>query len=358
MNKSKEDYELIYKDNTYSFFRVYTHRGILEIGSPAWCLKTKSNWDKYQEKYPEQWVVIDNRYIKNIITPNNSYLGNKYININKTWVRFGLSFIRNSNGTVSWIAHNDNDDICKLDNYTFYGVLFTTLNLSNSQNKSYYQSFIGCEYISDGILKVNTNDAWVRLNFKEPNNSNDVNYVSLSKTYSYPIVVVRLKENGLPCVQINTTDKDMLGLSNIDINGRFGKLIASYVKNPVNIAYIGLKIRLGLINIDDALIHKDFILKVDRFLVFHWNSSYYIVIDSNIDKTYNLPTMDKNGNLRWDDTSGNIPSFYLINKLSFISDDFNRSDYHLEIVKELKALVDIKPDEKKVSGFWDFLKGR
>ena len=50
INKNKEDYELIYKDETYSFFRVYTYKGILEIGSPAWCLKTKSNWDNCKQK--------------------------------------------------------------------------------------------------------------------------------------------------------------------------------------------------------------------------------------------------------------------------------------------------------------------
>jgi hypothetical protein len=43
-------------------------KGILEIGSPAWCLKTKSNWDNYQAKYPEQWVATENRFLKN----NNS----------------------------------------------------------------------------------------------------------------------------------------------------------------------------------------------------------------------------------------------------------------------------------------------
>jgi hypothetical protein len=77
---SKEDYELIYKDNSYSFYRVYTYKGILEIGSPAWCLKTKKYWDDYQEKYPEQWVIIDNRYLKNIVTPNNNYFTNTYKN--------------------------------------------------------------------------------------------------------------------------------------------------------------------------------------------------------------------------------------------------------------------------------------
>ena len=69
-----EDLELIYKDSQYSYFKVYTYKGILSIGSPTWCLKTKSHWENYHTKYPNQWVVIDNRYIKSIITPDNKII--------------------------------------------------------------------------------------------------------------------------------------------------------------------------------------------------------------------------------------------------------------------------------------------
>lgn len=55
-----KDLELVLIDKEYSYYRVYTYEGILKIGSPSWCLKTKSNWDKYQEVYPDQWVVVDN----------------------------------------------------------------------------------------------------------------------------------------------------------------------------------------------------------------------------------------------------------------------------------------------------------
>jgi hypothetical protein len=37
-------------------------KGILEIGSPAWCLKQRVI--NYQAKYPEQWVAIENRFLK------------------------------------------------------------------------------------------------------------------------------------------------------------------------------------------------------------------------------------------------------------------------------------------------------
>jgi hypothetical protein len=65
---------------------------ILEIGSPAWC--------------PKQRVIgiiianiqnngcTENRFLKNN-NPNNYYLGGKYVNSGKTWVRFGVSIKRN-----------------------------------------------------------------------------------------------------------------------------------------------------------------------------------------------------------------------------------------------------------------------
>jgi hypothetical protein len=59
--RDKDDYELIHKDETYSFFR-FIPKGILEIGSPAWCLKQRVI--NYQAKYPEQWVAIENRFLK------------------------------------------------------------------------------------------------------------------------------------------------------------------------------------------------------------------------------------------------------------------------------------------------------
>ncbi len=364
VNKNKEDYELIYKDDTYSFFRVYTYKGILEIGSPAWCLKTKTNWDNYQAKYPEQWVVIDNRYVKRIITPNNSYLGVKYVNNSKTWVRFGLSFLKNSDNTTSWIAHDDNDGTCELSNYTFYGVLFTTLNLSSGIIKSYYQKFIGCEYIKDGLLKIIKDSAWERLNITPPSNKNDVNYLHLSKTYSYPPVVIKLREKSLPCVQINTKDEKKLVLATISIGDSAkdtGKLVGDYVNGPTNIAYIGFKIKLGLNTLEEVKLFKDFITQVGKWLVFHWNKDYYIIIDSE-PKSFKLPVMDTFGNLHWDDPSEKeTPSFYLVDKKLFTSDKFNKPPEYDEIINLLKGLnKETKPEpdnkpEKKVKSFWDFL---
>ena len=319
---SKEDYELIYKDNSYSFFRVYTYKGILEIGSPAWCLKTKSNWDNYQAKYPEQWVAIDNRYVKNIITPNNSYLGGRYINNSKLWVRYGISIKREANDTVSFVAHDDNDGRCyaKPQNHTFFGVFFTTMNLSNGHKKSYYQRFLGCDNIKDCVFKINGDRVWAdRLGVQPPKNTNegDENYLFLSKSYSSVPIILRLREKSFPCLRIFNNNQKVMHLFSMGADGYATKALNEYVQKPQNVSYIGMRIKLGLITVEQAKENPQFFLQVGKWLVFHWNKDYYIAIDSEPGE-YVLPVMDLVGNEYWtnSDSSENklLPMFYYIDK--------------------------------------------
>jgi hypothetical protein len=224
----------------------------------------------------------------------------------------------------------------------------------------------GCEYIKDGTLKIVNDSAWSILNINPPTNKNDVNYLRLSKTYSYPPVVIKLRENSLPCVQINTKDVNKLVLATILIGGvpkDTGKLVADYVNGPTNIAYIGFKIKLGLETIEYAKSLEDFITQIGKWLVFHWNKDYYIIIDSE-PKSYKLPVMDTFGNLHWNDPSSEkeTPSFYLVDKESFISDRFNRPPEYDEIISQLKVLnkktekeTKLDKTEKKVKSFWGFL---
>jgi hypothetical protein len=320
---SKEDYELIYKDNSYSFFRVYTYKGILEIGSPAWCLKTKSHWDDYQSKFPEQWVAIDNRYVKNIVTPNNNYFTNAYRNTSKTWVRFGISFKRNADGTTNWLAHDDNDGKCELkpDNHTFYGVLFTTLNLSYGNKKSFYQRFTDdLEYVKDGILKIipGQDYVWKRLGVKPPQNTNegDENYLFLSKSYSFVPIVLRIRERSFPCLRIFNNNRKVMHLFSMDADGFATKALNDYVQKPQNVSYSGIRLKLGLTTVDELKKDEDFVLQVGKWLVFHWNKDYFIAIDSEPGE-YVLPVMDLAGNEYWtnhDSERELLPMFYYIDK--------------------------------------------
>lgn len=320
---SKEDYELIYKDSTYSFFRVYTYKGILEIGSPAWCLKTKSNWDNYQAKFPEQWVAIDNRHVKSVITPNNSYLGGQYVNRGKTYIRYGISFKHNTDGTTSWIAHDDNDGKCELkpDNHTFYGVLFTTLNLSHGNKKSFYQRFTDdLEYVKDGIFKIipGQNHIWNRLGVKPPQNlsEGDENYLFLSKSYSFVPIILRIRERSFPCLRIFNNNRKVMHLFSMGADGFATKALNDYVQKPRNVSYCGIRLKLGLTTVDELKKDEDFVLQVGKWLVFEWNDDYFIAVDSEPGE-YVLPVMDLAGNEYWtshDSERNLLPMFYYIDK--------------------------------------------
>jgi hypothetical protein len=75
-------------------------------------------------------------------------------------------------------------------------------------------------------------------------------------------------------------------------------------------------------------------------------------------KSYNLPVMDSMGNLYWNDNSIDklTPSFYLIDKETLKSDNFNSPPEHDDIINQLKGLNVIKQNtKKKIKGFWDFL---
>lgn len=320
---STKDYELIYKDSAYSFFRVYTYKGILEIGSPAWCLKTKSHWDNYQSKYPEQWVVIDNKYLKNIVTPNNNYFTNNYQNVNKRYVRYGISFKRNTNDTTSWLAHDDNDNKCELtpDNHTFYGVLYTTLNLTHGNKKSYYQSFTeDTEYVKDGIFKIipGQDYVWNRLGVKPPKNLNegDENYLFLSKLYNFVPIILRIREKSFPCLRIFNNNKKVMHLFSLNDDGFATTALNDYVQKPQNVSYIGIKIKLGLLTVEEAKENPAFILQVGKWLVFEWNDDYFIAVDSEPGE-YVLPVMDLAGNEYWTSHGSErnlLPMFYYIDK--------------------------------------------
>lgn len=339
---SKEDYELIYKDSTYSFFRVYTYKGILEIGSPAWCLKTKSNWDNYQAKFPEQWVAIDNRHVKSVITPNNSYLGGQYVNRGKTYIRYGISFKHNTDGTTSWIAHDDNDGKCELkpDNHTFYGVLFTTLNLSHGNKKSFYQRFTDdLEYVKDGIFKIipGQNHIWNRLGVKPPQNlsEGDENYLFLSKSYSFVPIILRIRERSFPCLRIFNNNRKVMHLFSMGVDGFATKALNDYVQQPQNISYSSIRLKLGLTTVDKLKKNEDFVLQVGKWLVFHWNESYYISIDSEPSQ-YVLPVMDLVGNEYWTNHSSEkalTPMFYYIDK-----EKMKNSDVELDTAESKEIL--------------------
>lgn len=124
--ESDNGYTFHFTDGVYDYFRVTTYEGILNCGSPAWCIKTKSNWDNYTSNDPEknqQWVIIK-KINKKLLTPNTNYL-EKYTNTSNPMIRIGMTFNKTNSKIYSF---DDNDG---------------TVNISSGKGKE----------IKDNILK-------------------------------------------------------------------------------------------------------------------------------------------------------------------------------------------------------------
>ena len=105
---NKKDYEFVFDSGGYKVFIVNTYQGALETVSPAWCLKTKSQWDYYTiTKGGKQFVAIDKLYISDkeieLTVPNN-WDGKTYISDNRE-SRYGITVYN----TLRVDVFNDNN---------------------------------------------------------------------------------------------------------------------------------------------------------------------------------------------------------------------------------------------------------
>lgn len=279
------DYEVVYKDSEYTYYRVYTYNGIMKTGSPSWCLKTKSNWDKYQSVYPKQYVVINNEYKNRLAVPNDDIL-NSYSS-KKGFVRFGISINDDDINSIKWAAFNDNNADCDLnpENWTFFGVMCTVLNFSVGINLSYYDRFYGCQKLEGTKTWQKITDkekAFNRLKIPEAYFQKDSKiYMTLSQSYSsYPLMIVL--NNLCPMLFYPLREKNDIkyGTLNSEITK---KLFEDYAKESSNEIYYGVKLKLGLITIDDIKKDEDFIDIVDNWIIFNRNDKYLSVMVKNIE---------------------------------------------------------------------------
>jgi len=359
------DIELIYKDSTYSYYRVYTYKGILKIGSPSWCLKTKSHWDRYNSKYPHQWVVIDNRYIKSLITPENNYLQD--YRSTKGYIRYGVSL---NPEDCSYVAFSDNNNQVrhKPMSYTFYGVLFTILNLEHGHKYSYWYELPGCRHVPDTKTwqKVTNKKKFCHnLHDVEDNYLDDEDevYVVASESYS-SILSIIMFDKSLPKALYPVTSVKNMTFANL--TGRVSKkLLEDYALRSNDTLYYGIKLLKGKITIDDIKSDKKFIAQVGKWLIFDRNSDFYQIVNTEMDG-YQIPTYCLNS-YAFDMYN---PMYFYVNKNDFhvyrtLSENYN--EYATEVIdflrekkrkydEYLKSLEPKEEPEQKVKGFWDFLK--
>ena len=351
-----EDYEVVFKDSEYTYYRVYTYKGIMKTGSPSWCLKTKSNWDKYQSVYPMQFVVVNNEYKNKLMTPDDDLL-NSYSS-KKGYVRYGISVQLNGD-SVKWIANDDNNGKCDFnpENWTFFGVMCTLLNILGGEKKSYWENFRGCEKVEDTKTwhKVVNKSAfnWLKIPEGYFDDKTEL-YFTLSETYSsYPVMIVL--DDSYPHGFYPTNKQHDVKYATLS-GSSSKKIFEDYAKRSDNELYLGVKLKLGLTTLDQIKERRKFITTIDKWIIFDRNENYYLVVNSNPEK-YSIPTLTF---AQAQEEIDEDPVFFYLSKSTLTphsrqSKSITIRDYHKLIIDGLKGQSK-QEDPKSVKSFWDFLK--
>jgi len=119
--EEKGDYELLFNSNGFNVYIVNDYKGIMCTGSPAWCLKTKSQWNNYtKQKRGTQFVLIDSRLVGEndefeLTVPDN-WDGKSYQKPGWETTRYGVTIyptgrmeIFNDGNTQSMVKFNDGE---------------------------------------------------------------------------------------------------------------------------------------------------------------------------------------------------------------------------------------------------------
>jgi len=360
-----KDLELIFKDEEYSYYRVYTYEGILKIGSPSWCLKTKSKWDEYQVEFDQQWVVINNEYKNRLLTPNNNYLSD--YKTDKPWVRFGISLEINDDNSITWTGFSDNNNRItgSPDQWTSFGVLFTIFNLINDVKKSYSDQFRGCEKITGTDWHKVTDKRIFLERFKHSKFYSRINdslydedglYINFISPYnSSPVILVLNNYHIRSYFPISKS----IDLTPTKVKGdNVKKIILDYTKDKDDVYFDGIKLVNGLITMEEIESKKSFLKKVGQWLIFNRNKDFYLIVNTDLKGEFTIPS----SSIIDYSSAVNNPFVWYLNKETFkpeSNDEVPIQDYHQEVIDVINAekLAIIEPEpKKKVKGFWDFLK--
>jgi hypothetical protein len=360
----KTDFELIYKDDKYSYYRVYTYQGILKIGSPAWCLKTKSHWDQYQKSHPEQWVVISNKYRNKLLTPDNNYIDD-YRNTKKGWVRYGISIKVLDDDKLNFVAFSDNNTSMNFTpgQWTFYGVMTTVLNLKRDIKKSYYERFAGCKKIDNSTwLEVEDEDFFLkRMRIGKFQSDGEVQqrkiYVKFSKEYD-KIPIILIFTNSLFCLFVPSKLENFS--STVDIDTLKSIQLMNYAIESDSPYYLGIKLKLGIVSMEEIENITSFVKKVDKWLIFNIENFYLVVNTMEGGDEMDIPVYKGdsviNATLNSDDMDN--PMCWYINKqtmqpiINKLGSPVKIKDFHRLVYDAIEQ----EQEPKKIKNFFNFRK--
>jgi hypothetical protein len=361
-SEKNEDYEVVFKDSEYTYYQVHTYKGIMKTGSPSWCLKTKSNWDKYQSVYPKQFVVVSNRYKNRLAVPDDDILST--YSSKKSFVRYGISVNDSSHDdVVKWTACDDNNKICKFepDNWTFWGVMCTLLNVLAGINKSYYDSFRGCKKI-EGTKNwheiVEQEKTFERLNLpKDFIDEKSKLYMILSTSYSSSPVLLVMSDSCPRGFYPTKAKHDVIpSILSGDVSK---KILEDYANQSNSEIFYGVKLKKGAMTLDEVKKDKDFITMIDNWMIFNRNDKYIVVVNSN-PVEYNLPTLTiTQEQFNFGDIE---PLFFYLKKdgmkpVGWTTNDLVVTDYHRKVIDTITGRKTTNTEsEPRVKKFWDIFK--
>lgn len=181
-NSKSNDFKFQFTDGYYDYFRVFSYEGILDIGSPAWCIKTKSMWTRYTDDdlvNNQQWVIIK-KISKKLLTPNTNYLS-KYQNLQNPYIRYGVTI--RQDGKIYMFDDNDGQSnqsegnpkaiLSNIKKFNLGQIIDTDLNLSIGIDPIIKFDKVNVYFISQKEVSI-IND---RFNFKFKKESNEDLYL-------------------------------------------------------------------------------------------------------------------------------------------------------------------------------------
>ena len=124
VDKDKTDIKKLFSKDGYTYY-VVNYNGVLKLGSPSWCLKTKSDWNRIIQDGFTQFVVIRNDKIVGntlMLSVPNTYTSLSKYQSNQSRIRYGITTNRNQ---IKQIFDDNNDE--HLTNYKNDPVLNTII---------------------------------------------------------------------------------------------------------------------------------------------------------------------------------------------------------------------------------------
>lgn len=360
--EKNKDYELIHKDEIYSYYRVYTYEGIMEIGSPAWCLKTKSNWDKYQEKYSEQWVVIHNKYKKRLVSPNSNYLSS--YSSNYGYIRYGISINQVSSNQWDYLAFDDSNKsiLYETNQHTFFGVMSTIIyNLNNGIMKSYFERFPGCQKYKDSNWHEITNTSCLdllKVNYNKESTSTKY-YMLITGDYSLPPGILVLE----PLFRLICLGSQLKSECGYFECGKYSnEIIETFGLKHESYIFLGLKLKAGIITLKDIESDSRYVKKVNNWIVMYTpNKNGYLVVNMNPPQAYQMPLITQK------ETYSNMtnPLGWILYKDGTVNNGYSKTiePFMIPVINDLidgKVIVNkkidknLKPKRGLLSRFKDF----